>query len=55
MKKTVILVLLAIFIVSMAAWAEDVKPGSKSAKTSLITPDVLSGLEFRNIGPALMS
>ena len=55
MKKTVILVLLAIFIVSMAAWAEDVKPGSKSAKTSLITSEVLSGLEFRNIGPALMS
>jgi len=55
MKKTVILVLLAIFIVSMAAWAEDVKPGSKSAKTSLITSDALSGLEFRNIGPALMS
>jgi len=55
MKKSVILVLLAIFIVSMAAWAEDVKPGSKSAKTSLITSDVLSGLEFRNIGPALMS
>ena len=55
MKKTVILVFLAIFIVSMAAWAEDVKPGSKSAKTSLMTSDVLSGLEFRNIGPALMS
>ncbi|MCJ7644515.1 MAG: glycosyl hydrolase [Candidatus Aminicenantes bacterium] len=55
MKKTVILALLAIFIVSMAAWAEDVKPGPKSAKTSLMTSDILSGLEFRNIGPALMS
>ncbi|TRZ92785.1 glycosyl hydrolase [bacterium] len=55
MKKTVIPVLLAILIVSMAAWAEDVKPGSKSVKTSLITSDILSGLEFRNIGPALMS
>ena len=55
MKKTAILVFLAIFIVSMAAWAEDVKPGPKSVKTSLITSDILSGLEFRNIGPALMS
>ncbi|MCJ7487477.1 MAG: glycosyl hydrolase, partial [Candidatus Aminicenantes bacterium] len=38
-----------------AAAKRDAKSGAKVEKPSALTPELLSGLAFRNIGPALMS
>jgi len=51
MKKTSTFVLAAILAISAVAWSET-KPAEKKG---LLTSEVLSGLAFRNIGPALMS
>jgi photosystem II stability/assembly factor-like uncharacterized protein len=51
MKRSTVLALICVFVISAVAWSET-KPAEKK---SLLTSDVLSGLEFRNIGPALMS
>jgi photosystem II stability/assembly factor-like uncharacterized protein len=51
MKKTSTFVLAAILAISAVGWSET-KPAEKKL---LLTSEVLSGLEFRNIGPAVMS
>jgi photosystem II stability/assembly factor-like uncharacterized protein len=51
MKKVCAFALSLILIASAVAWSET-KPAEKK---SLLTAEVLSGLEFRNIGPAIMS
>ncbi|MGB7297040.1 MAG: hypothetical protein WBC70_15755 [Candidatus Aminicenantales bacterium] len=51
MKKALALGFIAVFVISAVAWCET-KPAEKKA---LLTAEVLSGLEFRNIGPAIMS
>ena len=51
MKRISIYALAAILALSAIAWSE-----TKAAENkSLLTSEVLSGLEFRNIGPGLMS
>jgi photosystem II stability/assembly factor-like uncharacterized protein len=51
MRKIFSLVFICAVIFSTVAWSEDVPPKEKS----LLTTEVLSGLAFRNIGPAIMS
>ena len=51
MKKACALLIITIVAFSAVAWSET----AKSEKKTLLTPEVLSGLEFRNIGPAIMS
>jgi photosystem II stability/assembly factor-like uncharacterized protein len=51
MKKALALGFIAVFVISAVAWSET-KPAEKKA---LLTAEALSGLEFRNIGPAIMS
>jgi len=51
MKKALALGFIAVFVISAVAWCET-KPAEKKG---LLTAEVLSGLEFRNIGPGLMS
>jgi photosystem II stability/assembly factor-like uncharacterized protein len=51
MKKNAVFALAMILAIALTSWAEAPKPEKKS----LITETVLSGLEFRNIGPAIMS
>jgi len=51
MKRIPVYALAAIVAFAAIAWSET-KPAEKK---SLLTPEVLSGLEFRNIGPGLMS
>ncbi len=51
MKKNSVYALIALFVFSLMAWSE----APKIEKKSLLTTEVLSGLEFRNIGPGLMS
>lgn len=51
MRKALSLVFITLFAFSAVAWSETKPPGKKS----LLTSEVLAGLEFRNIGPAIMS
>jgi photosystem II stability/assembly factor-like uncharacterized protein len=51
MKRPIVFALSLALIVSAVAWSQT-KPAEKK---SLLTADLLSGLEFRNIGPAAMS
>jgi len=51
MKKNSVFVLAVMLALSAVAWSET-KPAEKQA---LLTAEILSGLEFRNIGPAMMS
>jgi photosystem II stability/assembly factor-like uncharacterized protein len=51
LKKVISLAVITIVIFSAIAWSET----AKSEKKVLLTSEVLSGLEFRNIGPAIMS
>ncbi|MGA2533259.1 MAG: glycosyl hydrolase [Candidatus Aminicenantales bacterium] len=60
MKKVAVLAMGILFIASGTALAQNaVKPAAKAdvkaEKKSLLTSEALAGLEFRNIGPALMS
>ncbi|MGZ7065929.1 MAG: hypothetical protein ACXVI6_06215, partial [Candidatus Aminicenantales bacterium] len=60
MKKAAVLVMGILFIASGTALPQNaVKPAAKAEakaeKKSLLTSEALAGLEFRNIGPALMS
>lgn len=58
MKKTAALILSLLFILSLPGWAQKPKAGAAEAapeKKSPVTAEVLSGLAFRNIGPAIMS
>jgi photosystem II stability/assembly factor-like uncharacterized protein len=62
MKKNAVGMLIAVLAVSFCGWAQAPKTGAtppkgKSAPENkpLLTADLLSGLAFRNIGPALMS
>ena len=51
MKRNKVFALICIFAIAAVAWSET-KPAEKKG---LLTSEVLSGLEFRNIGPAIMS
>jgi len=51
MRRIPSIVFIAFFVFLAVAWSET-KPAEKK---SLLTTEVLSGLEFRNIGPGLMS
>ena len=51
MKRNTVFALICFFAISAVAWSET-KPAEKKV---LLTSEVLSGLEFRNIGPAIMS
>jgi photosystem II stability/assembly factor-like uncharacterized protein len=58
MKKTAVFILSAVLVLSVAGWGEKTKTGATPAPTEkkgLVTADLLSGLVFRNIGPAIMS
>ncbi len=55
MKKTIAFILIAFFITWVAGWAQPAKTEAKAEKKSFLNSEALSGLEFRNIGPALMS
>lgn len=58
MKKTAALILSVLFVFSLAGWSRKTEAGSGNAapdKTPLLTAEILSGLAFRNIGPAVMS
>ncbi len=51
MKKFLSLAIIILFVFSALGWSETTKPDKKT----LLTSEVLSGLKFRNIGPAIMS
>ncbi|MHB8054025.1 MAG: WD40/YVTN/BNR-like repeat-containing protein [Candidatus Aminicenantales bacterium] len=53
MKKTAAFILSILFIFSFSGFAQKAK--SAPEKPSLVTAEILSGLIFRNIGPAIMS
>ena len=58
MKKTAALILSVLFVFSLAGWSRKTEADSRKAvpdKTPLLTSELLSGLAFRNIGPAVMS
>ncbi len=58
MKKTAALILSVLFVFSLAGWSRKTEADSGKAvpdKTPLLTSEILSGLAFRNIGPAVMS
>jgi photosystem II stability/assembly factor-like uncharacterized protein len=55
MKKAVVLAILLISASTVAASAGQAKAESKADKPANLAPEILSGLAFRNIGPALMS
>ncbi len=58
MKKTAAFIVSALLVLSVAGWGQKTKPGARKTapeKQSLVTSEVLSGLVFRNIGPAIMS
>ncbi|MCX6565036.1 MAG: glycosyl hydrolase [Candidatus Aminicenantes bacterium] len=58
MKKTAAFILSALLVFSLSGWGQNTKPGTKQAapeKQNLVTSELLSGLVFRNIGPAVMS
>jgi photosystem II stability/assembly factor-like uncharacterized protein len=55
MKKIAVCLMIALFAVSVAGWSQNPKTEAKPEKKSLLNSETLSGLEFRNIGPALMS
>jgi photosystem II stability/assembly factor-like uncharacterized protein len=54
-KKAVVLAILLVSASTMAASTGQAKADSKAEKPANLTPELLSGLAFRNIGPALMS
>ena len=54
MKKSTAIALVVLFAFS-AAFGQPAKTKANVEQKNLITPDVLSGFEFRNIGPAMMS
>jgi BNR/Asp-box repeat. len=57
-KKTAALILSVLFVFSLAGWSRKTEADSGKAvpdKTPLLTSEILSGLAFRNIGPAVMS
>jgi len=57
-KKTAALILSVLFVFSLAGWSRKTEADSRKAvpdKTPLLTSELLSGLAFRNIGPAVMS
>jgi photosystem II stability/assembly factor-like uncharacterized protein len=51
MKRNTVFALICVFAISAVAWSET-KPAEKKG---LLTSEILSGLKFRNIGPAIMS
>ncbi len=55
MKKALILAILLISVATMASSAGQAKATANEEKSGILTPELLSGLAFRNIGPALMS
>jgi photosystem II stability/assembly factor-like uncharacterized protein len=55
MKRIAVITFIALFAITSAGWTQNPKPENKPEKKALLTSEVLSGLEFRNIGPALMS
>ena len=55
MKKTAIFTLLLFFLIALAASAQTAPAGKTEAPKLLLTSELLSGLEFRAIGPAIMS
>ena len=58
MKKFSALILAFLFIFSLPGWAQKSKAGAAKAapaKEPLVNSAILSGLAFRNIGPAIMS
>ena len=57
MKKSLAIVFFVLCLLATTASvpAQSAKPGAKAENQSLLTSDVLAGLEFRNIGPGLMS
>jgi len=58
MQRTRRVLALVLFAVSLAAMLVDIAPAgaaSRPAQAPVLTADMLSGLQPRNIGPALMS
>jgi photosystem II stability/assembly factor-like uncharacterized protein len=55
MKKLITSVCLILLAVSSGVSAGKDRPAAKPAKPGPLTPETLAGLEFRNIGPGLMS
>ncbi len=55
MKKAVVLAILLISVSTLAASTGQAKANANEEKSGILTPELLSGLAFRNIGPALMS
>jgi len=51
MKKLTVRIFIVLFAFSALVWSQT----PKAEKKTLLTSELLSGLEFRNIGPALMS
>jgi photosystem II stability/assembly factor-like uncharacterized protein len=55
MKRIAVFALIAVFVISLAGWAQKPQPENRPEKKSHLTAEIISGLEFRNIGPGLMS
>jgi len=55
MKRTLVFALVLVFAVAIPALAQNPKPKNEPEKKVLLTSEAISGLELRNIGPALMS
>ncbi len=55
MKKSLLLILVALCLAAGAVYAQSGKAGAKAETPGPITAELLAGLQFRNIGPGLMS
>jgi len=55
MKKIAVCLMVTLLALGATGWAENPKTEAKAEKKNLFNSDTLSGLEFRNIGPAWMS